>query len=301
MSPSRSVLTPTVLMLALSTPLLADDVTIELFQAAFLPQVVTIDLGDTVTWQWVAGTHTITSGLPNGAPGSPEEPGAIFEATVDQANPTFTYTFTEYQASGYSFFDADNPNQTGFVQLATDEQEFLVLVVDNAFIPITLHIFEGDSIRWEHDPNEMLHTVTSGASSAPQDDPGVLFDEISSDADPIFVYEFANAGEYPYFCRPHEILGMNGTILVQERFIRGDTDRDGTSSVSDVTTLVDYLFAGGSVSCVDALDCDDDGKVNLTDVVVLAHYVFASGVEPAPPFPQEGPDRTDDSLLCGAP
>ena len=61
-------------ILAVAAPLRPAEEVIEMFQSSFLPPSVTIELGGTVTWQWVRGIHTVTSGLPDGASGTPDEP-----------------------------------------------------------------------------------------------------------------------------------------------------------------------------------------------------------------------------------
>lgn len=295
---ARSLTRVAIVTLAMSGAAHAADQTVELFSSAFLPQSVTINLGDTVTWTWVAGTHLLQSGTPGGAPGTVDEPGAIFEAIIDASNPTFSYTFTTPGVSGYTFFDATNPSQIGFIEVLGDDLTFIVTVLDNVFEPEVHYVFEGDSIRWEHEPGEMLHTVTSGASSDPADNPGALFDEESSDSDPVFIYTFADDGVYPYFCRPHEALQMNGTIFVQRRFTRGDVDFDGNIAINDPIATLGFLFLGDPTPCEDAHDVNDDGSLDLSDVISSLSYVFAGGAAPAAPFPGLGPDRTSDALTC---
>ena len=52
----------------------SDEFTVEMFSSAFLPSSVTVQAGDDVVWAWRAGDHTVTSGVPGGAPGTPDEP-----------------------------------------------------------------------------------------------------------------------------------------------------------------------------------------------------------------------------------
>ncbi|MFN0058631.1 MAG: hypothetical protein ACKVX7_09270 [Planctomycetota bacterium] len=287
-----------VFVLAAGGPALAVDQTIQMFTSAFLPQTVMIEVGDTVTWEWVAGSHVLTSGVPGGAPGTPSEPGALFSATIDASNPSFSYTFASYQPGGYNFFDALNPLQLGFVDVASDEETVIVVVLDNVFEPEVVHIFAGDSVRWEHEPGEMLHTVTSGLSSNPADDPGALFDEISSDSQPVFIYQFVASGAVPYFCRPHELDVMVGTIHVQSRFVRGDANRDALINIADAITTLSYLFSMGPATCLDAVDANDDGLLNLADAITVLTFVFTGGAPLPAPFPGAGPDRTADALFC---
>ncbi len=81
-------------------------------------------------------------------------------------------------------------------------------------------------------------------------------------------------------------------------FLRGDANGDGRLTVSDARVILLHLF-GGPLSCEDAGDVDDDGKLAVTDAIRLLGYLFAGGVPPEPPFPEPGPDPTNDSLVCG--
>jgi plastocyanin len=292
---SESFLTASVLLLAVSRPAAAGESVIEMFNLSFLPQTVEVDLGDTVSWVWRRGEHTVTSGTGPGDPGA----GAIFDVPLDAANPSFTFLVREGFEAGVPFFCRNHPEQIGFIEISSGELTFRVGVVDNAFIPEVLHIFAGDSVRWEHERNEDYHTVTSGLSSLPEDDPGALFDVESSDFLPIFVYRFESSTVLPYFCRPHETMGMTGVIYVQEKFVRGDVNGDLVVDVSDAVSLLLFLFGGGRAHpCLDALDANDDGEVNLSDAIFTLDFLFRGGAEIPRPFPRLGADRTPDGLEC---
>lgn len=276
----------------------AEEFFVEMFDGAFLPSNLTVTAGDTVTWVWIAGDHIVSSGVPNGTPGTPDEPGALFEAPVNAANPSFSHVFPG-PAGTVSFFDTLNPGQVGFVQVLGDALTFDVAVLDNVYEPEFLEIFAGDSVRWVHEPMEMFHTITSGLSSDPVDDPGALFDEPSSDANPIFVYLFPDPGEVPYFCIPHEALGMTGLVRVQARFVRGDANGDGLLGIADAISSLGVLFQGQPGSgCADASDANDDGAHDLGDVIWTLAHLFTGGAPPPAPYPSAGPDRTADPLLC---
>ncbi len=272
---------------------------IEFFPAAFLPQQITAERGDTVKFIWRGGAHTVTSGLPDGAPGSPLEPGALFDVVLDEANPEFELVIPLEQIGGIAFFDRNNPAQIGFISIDTGERTLVVQVVDNVFIPEVLHVFAGDTVLWRHDPNEGFHTVTSGKSSDPADNPGALFDEESSDAKPEFAYLFDAPGDYPYFCRPHEHLDMIGVIVVQPRFIRGDVNGDGAVDIADPIRTLNHLFGTAEgVPCDDASDANDDGAVDIGDPIYALNFLFGTGAEFPRPYPLAGADRTEDELVC---
>jgi plastocyanin len=278
------------------------DRVVEMFQSSFLPQAVTVDAGDAVSWAWRQGTHTVTSGFPDAPPGSPDEPGLLFDAVVDEAHPSFSFTFDEPREGGVTYFCRQHPGQVGFIEILGGEISLRVAVVDNVFNPEEAFIFEGDSIRWEHEFMEDVHTVTSGLPNGKPgtvDEPGFLFDSESSDLDPIFVYEFAQSGRYPYFCIPHVAMGMNGTVHVQTKFLRGDTSGDSGLNISDPLATLDFLFAGRTVRCCeDALDANDDGMVNIADPILVLNFLFSGDIAMPAPYPRLGADRTEDELRC---
>ena len=102
----------------------------------------------------------------------------------------------------------------GDVDLA-DAADGVVVVEARAtsFVPANVTIQVGESVRWVAEQG--THTVTSGLSSQAEDMPGELFDEALDVGDVVEV-RFEQAGEQPYFCRPHEASGMRGTITVTD-------------------------------------------------------------------------------------
>ena len=58
----RSLLFTLVAALASAAPALADTVIVTTSGPYFTPDVVTVQLGDTVEWRWAGGSHTITEG-----------------------------------------------------------------------------------------------------------------------------------------------------------------------------------------------------------------------------------------------
>jgi plastocyanin len=97
---------------------------------------------------------------------------------------------------GAAFGATHNVNQTGFT-----------------FVPANITIQVGDTVMWTHSAGS--HTVTNGTGAADVN-AGVLFDAPLTAANPTFQYVFNTPGTVPYFCRPHEGLGMKGTITVVE-------------------------------------------------------------------------------------
>ena len=86
----------------------------------------------------------------------------------------------------------------------------VVTISGFTFSPVT--IARGTTVRWVN-ASRAPHTVTSGASSDPSDNPGALFDKTLPRGQS-FEFTFADAGEQPYFCRFHEGSGMTGVVTV---------------------------------------------------------------------------------------
>ena len=83
-----------------------------------------------------------------------------------------------------------------------------------------------------------------------------------------------------------------------DAFLRADVNLDGFVDVADPVALLEYLFLGSAISCLDAGDISDDGALDLGDPVQLLTFLFSQGSAPAYPFPVVGADLTDDTLDC---
>jgi len=72
------------------------------------------------------------------------------------------------------------------------------------------------------------------------------------------------------------------SVLHQEGFYRGDVNKNGMLSVSDVIYLINYLFKGGPepIEFVDQGDVNCDEQVNVSDVVYIINYLFKGGLAP---------------------
>jgi len=79
-------------------------------------------------------------------------------------------------------------------------------------------------------------------------------------------------------------------------FRRGDPNLDGGTDISDTVAILQYLFAGATLDCLDAADIFDTGTINISDAIALVTFLFANGVAPSEPFPFCGVDPGIDSL-----
>ncbi|MBN1417373.1 MAG: hypothetical protein JXP34_01275 [Planctomycetes bacterium] len=94
---------------------------------------------------------------------------------------------------------------------------------------------------------------------------------------------------------PDECEGIVGV-----RFIRGDTDGNGTYTLGDGVQILERLFANRQAytsDCEDTGDLDDNGFLTIGDAIQVFNYLFASGTEPAPPAVTCGVDPTPATTL----
>jgi plastocyanin len=281
---------PCLLLLAFAAPCGAVERQVKMFEGVFLPASLSIEVGDSVTWTWVEGDHRLVSGASSQDP----QAGLIFDVPIDAGHTSFTYLFD--LPGNFAFFDRLNESVSGPGNVTVVPFTVELEVVDLAFTPEEVSIFEGDAVEWIWIEGD--HTITSGDGS---EDPqvGQLFDVPSNAAQTQFTYAFIQTGIYDYFCRPHEHLGMKGVVRVQRRFIRGDLGGDGTVDISDAILILGSLFLGQEARpCPDAGDGNDDGTVDISDAVWVLAHLFLGGSEIPPPYPRSGPDRTEDGLEC---
>lgn len=87
-----------------------------------------------------------------------------------------------------------------------------ITVSNNKFTPNDVSISLHDTVHWIM-PASGFHTVTNGVDFS-DPDAGILFDHMLNSAGATFDYKFDTAGTFPFFCQPHQSLGMTGTIRV---------------------------------------------------------------------------------------
>ncbi|HVP06439.1 MAG TPA: hypothetical protein VMS71_01255, partial [Candidatus Acidoferrum sp.] len=78
--------------------------------------------------------------------------------------------------------------------------------------------------------------------------------------------------QVPYQDFPDCCVGQRGNV---------DGDPDDICDISDLSSLIDYLFHGGSINeCTPEANIDGsiDGTVDVSDVTKLVEYLFFGGV-----------------------
>ena len=88
---------------------------------------------------------------------------------------------------------------------------------------------------------------------------------------------------------------MENSAASPTAFIRGDINGDQSINISDVISGLQYLFGGGSLTCLDAANTNSDNSLDLSDAVYLLIHLFSGGAPPGFPHPScgTGPILTD--------
>lgn len=117
-----------------------------------------------------------------------------------------------------------------------------VLMTDNlVFSPKELRIEPGDTVVWKNEVGSgVLHTVTAYEDDIPAGAAYFASGDFTSEsaarsnlveglipADGEYRHTFTVNGTYEYFCMPHELAGMTGSIFVGETGPAGDEDGIG--------------------------------------------------------------------------
>jgi hypothetical protein len=96
--------------------------------------------------------------------------------------------------------------------------------------------------------------------------------------------------------------GVAGVITltpVVGGFVRADVNDDALINLADAITVLDALFLGVVINCMDAADTNDDELANIADGVFLLAYLFSGGSAPPAPFGGGcGADPAGTALDC---
>ena len=166
-----------------------------------------VPAGTTVEWQWTFGVHDVTSGASPTAPNA----GAQFSGPLTAGNSTFSHTFDTPGLYPYFCTPHFVFGMVGTVRVTHLVTQGSVRFVDSATGSTETLIPTGGTVQWQWTAG--IHDVTSGTGAADPNS-GALFAAPLTAANPMFAHTFNTPGVYSYYCSPHELFGMVGTVRV---------------------------------------------------------------------------------------
>lgn len=147
-----------------------------------------------------------------------------------------------------------------------------VSMVNFRFNPATLNINVGDTVTWVDTQGN--HDTVSGSGGRPDGvwNSNTQYPRLMSPGQS-FSFTFTSAGTYPYFCTPHFIVGMVGTITVAAGNV--------PPTVSIVRPADGSDFAAPASITVEASAFDSDGGVTQVE---FFRNGTSFGVVTTPPY-----------------
>ena len=141
--------------------------------------------------------------------------GSVRQAFENRWGFEFTVPFTPSRYFGGGGAAAEGDTEAGAAVAAE-----VTMTNRLTFEPATIRIRAGQTVRWRN-TSDIVHTVTADPSMAQSAESVRLpdgarpFDSGNLAPGAAFTYTFETAGEYRYFCLPHELAGMIGTVIVE--------------------------------------------------------------------------------------
>lgn len=105
----------------------------------------------------------------------------------------------------------DDETATDAAATTSANADTVVTIENFSFEPARVEIAAGTTIEWTN-RDAFLHTVTSGKTSGPENEPDGRFDEELPDEGATASVTFDEPGTYTYYCRQHN--AMDGTVVV---------------------------------------------------------------------------------------
>lgn len=170
--------------------------------AMFSPTSLTVNAGDTVTWQWASSGHSVDSGTNC-------SPDGQFSSGIQDAGFAFSHLFSAPGTYPYFCIPHCSMGMTGTVVVNAASTTILVGQGGEVFSPANLTIRAGQTVTWQWATSG--HDVVSGANCTADS----LFSSGGiQNAGFSFTHRFDTPGTYPFFCLPHCSLGMRGAVTV---------------------------------------------------------------------------------------
>ena len=227
-------------------------------------------------------------------PPLPENGFITFPAALTWHAPTDRFIYLERNSRTFLWLDSDGEELATFEHPDPPFQNF-VYNLGLSFDPQRDTLWISGSQRRDYRITRLIELDLEGAPTGREFDVSHLENNVRD-------FEFADnelviagtSSEWEWL----RVL-FRGPVDEDERFLRGDTDRDGRILLTDALRILDHLFRQAPrLACEDAADADDDGRLTLTDPILILEHLFQGRATLPEPFEIPGLDPTLDDLEC---
>ena len=138
---------------------------------------------------------------------------------------------------------ASSSTSTEVDSLVSDPQTVVVSVdsTNLRFTPSTVTIDEGDSVHFFWGGQALPHNAVEVEGTFDSGEP-------ERDVDYSFTFEFGMAGEYDFFCEPHQSVGMEGTITVSPVENQSESEEQPVT-VEENSPFAPIYLTLGAIAC----------------------------------------------------
>jgi len=148
-------------------------------------------------------------------------------------------------------------------------------ISNTGIVADTYSVVLSDARGWLQNPGSFLDTLNPGETDTIEAITYIPYDLVLLTADSIKTV--GTSLSIP-------TLKDSAQVVLSVVARRGDTNNNGSISISDIVYLINYLLKGGAPpQYYNTGDTNCDGKVSISDIVYLINYLFKSG--PPPCFP----------------
>ncbi len=187
----------------------------------------TVNVGDTIAWEWIGLQHNLVWDDETGVP--LPDPSFGFPDIVDEPN-TYAFTFTE--PGEYNYHCTVHEEQFGVVIVESSEEPVLAWAGSSQH-DNTVNV--GDTLTWEWGGNSH-NLVWDPESGVPLPDPSFGFPDIVN-APNTYAFTFTEPGQYFYHCEVHSQQFGVVTVLPPASWPNWGGDLSNTKNASTESQL----------------------------------------------------------------
>ncbi|NCF99452.1 MAG: hypothetical protein GWP39_08085 [Planctomycetia bacterium] len=150
---------------------------------------------------------------------------------------------------------------------------------------------------------QIMPSIDINASVSGAETDVLRWDSACTDDASVELWSVSLSGHLPNF-NSNFVTGvfdhMENSASSPENFIRGDANEDLSINLADAVQILQYLFGGQAISCLESANANSDASLDLSDAVYLLLHLFSSGAAPGAPHPACGTALVSVGCISGS-